>query len=468
MRKILKSGLKICISLSFITFNVFGAQFAAADTLSGAVQKAIQFDPDLLFAVTHRYTTKEQYMQARADVFPSIDINAGYGAQRNENPTANDISGGTATLPRRETSVMLTQHLFAGFGIRNEINRTKETYRSAAYKISGVANDLALDVTEQYLNVIRQQALVSVANQNIAQHQQIMNMISQRAEAGVDRQADLQQAQGRLALARANMVAQYSFLEDARIKYTKFVGIAPNRLAMPKIPGGEIIPKSVQAAVHIAVMTHPTLKSALADVSAAIAQHQASKSTNYPQLDLILSTNRDRNLNGIKGDNNDQLGMVRLSYNIFRGGKDVAKQRETAYEIQEAEEVKNRTVLEIEQTMRLSWNALVNSQRRLVYLNSHLASSRATLDAYSEQFKAGKRTLFDLLDAQNEYYQSRNQYVSAQYDEIFARFRVLNAMGKLLPYLKIAVPQAAHFERKDDSLESLKEKDVKIIRGEEV
>ncbi len=224
----------------------------------------------------------------------------------------------------------------------------------------------------------------------------------------MDREADLHQAQGRLALAKANLVAAKSFLDDASVKYTQLVGIPPKNLAKLAVPSFPVIPNSMQAGVRIAVANHPTLKSAFEDVSAAIAQNQAAKSTNYPQLDFVASASRNRDLDGIIGDNNDASAMVKLNYNIFRGGKDFAHQRETAYEVQEAEEVKNRTLLQVEETMRLSWTALVNTDARLNYLANHVAAAQATINAYKEQFKAGKRSLFDLLDAQNELYQSEN------------------------------------------------------------
>ncbi len=179
----MKKTKKHILKFAFLSLLIGFITPSHADNLSGAVRHAMTFNPDVLFAVTHRYTTNSQFEQAQADQYPVVDISAGYGPEHSENPTSSSIIGTIPdALARREASITLTQPIFRGFGITNEINRTREVMKSSIYKLQGVANDIALDVTEQYINVQRQQALVNIAQENIAEHQQIMGMISQRTK----------------------------------------------------------------------------------------------------------------------------------------------------------------------------------------------------------------------------------------------------------------------------------------------
>jgi len=77
------------------------------------------------------------------------------------------------------------------------------------------------------------------------------------------------------------------------------------------------------------------------------------------------------------------------------------------------------------------------------YFQLHVDSSENSLDAYQQQFSLGQRTLLDLLDSQNEVFGSRQALVNAQYDELFAMYRVLNSMGVLVRSLNVALPEAA-------------------------
>ncbi|XQF93868.1 hypothetical protein ACOBV9_13200 [Pseudoalteromonas espejiana] len=49
----------------------------------------------------------------------------------------------------------------------------------------------------------------------------------------------------------------------------------------------------------------------------------------------------------------------------------------------------------------------------------------------------GQRTLLDVLDAENEAFQSNRSYIVAQYDRQTAILTMLSEMGKLLPALDV-------------------------------
>jgi adhesin transport system outer membrane protein len=60
-----------------------------------------------------------------------------------------------------------------------------------------------------------------------------------------------------------------------------------------------------------------------------------------------------------------------------------------------------------------------------------------TRSAYAEQFVVGRRSLLDLLDAENEYFQSAAQLLTSQVNEMIAVYRLLALSGELLENLDI-------------------------------
>jgi adhesin transport system outer membrane protein len=403
---------------------------------------ALKQNPDVRFAATHRSTTEMQLLQQKARYYPVVEIAGGIGYEKSRNPTASALNsaGDGITLTRKESSLSLVQNLFAGFSTVNEVDRLTQTVNAAAHNVNGTAQDTALLVVEKYLEILRHQQFVAEAKANLAAHQRVSGMIGDRSESGVSKGADLDQAHGRLALARANVIAEEAGLADAETAYMRVVGSYPKKLFRPLPPTEGYLPKSEKQAVLIALENNPILKSANSDISAAKAQHKTSKHTNLPRIDAVLSGSRNANLDGQPGPNDDQLAMVRGTWNLFNGGADVSRQRETAYQVQEASEVRNRTVLQIRESMGFSWNAWKSSAKRLIPLGEHRRAAKATLDAYGEEFKLGDRTLLDLLDAQNEYYQSRLNYITGEFTEMYAKYRIFNVMGTLLQCLNIPLP----------------------------
>jgi len=132
--------------------------------------------------------------------------------------------------------------------------------------------------------------------------------------------------------------------------------------------------------------------------------------------------------------------MVRFSYNIFSGGKDQAYAKETAYKMSEAKELNRNAHREVEQGFILSWNAFEQLNLQKKYIKMHVIASKNTESDYIQQFKIGQRTLLDLLDTENELYQARQDFLDAEFAEITAQYRILNAMGLLLDSLRITRP----------------------------
>jgi adhesin transport system outer membrane protein len=83
---------------------------------------------------------------------------------------------------------------------------------------------------------------------------------------------------------------------------------------------------------------------------------------------------------------------------------------------------------------------LLNMQKK--YIKMHVIAAKDTQDDYKEQFKVGQRSLLDLLDTENELFESRRDFLEAEFAEITAQYRILHAMGILLDSLRVTRPDA--------------------------
>ncbi len=76
----------------------------------------------------------------------------------------------------------------------------------------------------------------------------------------------------------------------------------------------------------------------------------------------------------------------------------------------------------------------------MTFLKEHVIAAKQTLEAYDQQFRIGQRTLLDVLDAENELFNARKDYINADYDHLIAQYRILNATGNLLSSLRVTAP----------------------------
>ncbi|MBX9587209.1 MAG: TolC family outer membrane protein [Gammaproteobacteria bacterium] len=416
-----------------------------AITLRDTVQETVMSNPDVQVSMKVKRASNEQVNQARAGYLPTLNVNAAYGRERSENQQ-NRVNGPNikTNLWRRELGVELRQNLFRGFDTWYEMKRTKAKTDADSYLVCAAAEDQALLATQAYINVLRDRELVQVARRNLRAHEGYHSMISQRGRSGVGREADNHEVSGRLALARSNLFAVENDLANSEAFFFRVTGMHPAQLSLPTTPGRPLIPSSLDEAATIALRYHPKMRSAVVDVEEARAQHNVSHRTAFPVVDIVAAAENNRDVDGVEGPDKSFRVMGEFHYNLFNGGADVARQRETAYLTQEAADIRNRTCRQVIENLRLSWNAMLTSEDRLPSLREHSLASKRSLGSYNEQFKLGKRELLDVLDTENENFAADSNFIRGCYDALYSRYRVLDAMGQLVNYLHVNLPTEAH------------------------
>lgn len=405
---------------------------AQGETLQDAVKYMMQSNPEIRAQSYNRMAREKEVRQAKAGYLPTIDLYAGAGINRQHQPFFD-------TGWPSKASISIRQNVFRFFGTQSEVERQESRVRSQAYLLQGNAENLALQTSRAYLNVLRSEELYELAKENLVNHQRILDQVKLRSESGLDRGADLDQVMGRMALAQANMVAAQANLVDAETDYQAVVGYLPGDLAKPASATSSL-PASIEDAERQAVASNATLKSSKADVEARRAQHATAKSQFYPSFDLAIDYTWENDVD-TPGYQEGFLAMASISYNIFNGGWNRARLGQTALETHEAEEIYANVQRQVVQSVRLSWEANKAATERVAFLDGYAKSAGATAEAFAAQWNIGRRTMFDLLDTQAEYINAKASLVNATYDKQYAEYRVLSAMSQLTPFLGVPLPE---------------------------
>lgn len=408
--------------LPFLSSPVMG------ETLEQVVQETLSSNPQVLASENEKLARQEQLNQARAGNYPSIDLTAGAGQETSNNAATFNTD---VELDRSESAITLRQNLFSGFETTSQIDQQQARVKAAEHMLASSRDEISLRASQVYLDVIRKREILSLAQKNLNKHQVIFNKVQQRSKSGVGRSSDRDQARGRLSLARSNLAASKANLFSSEANYIRVVGKAvPAQMQKPNSVA-EALPANIDTALTNARQTNPLLASASAEVTAAIAIRDGSKSGNYPKLDLVLSSAWNENLDGVEAKDEEQYAMLQLRWNIFNGGSDSARNSEKAHLYGKAINSRDDAIRLVDQTVRLAWSEYVMRKSQVVDLNQHFKSSLKTRNSYDKQFRIGKRTLLDLLDTENEVFQSGRAYTNAQYDLIQAQHKVLASLGLL-------------------------------------
>lgn len=434
--------------------------------LSEVVQHSVLTSPSVLQTVKVCLANEQAYKGAYSGYLPKLDVTGSIGYEHTHSSSTQNAPGGHRTLLRREVGAELRQMLFDGFSTMQNVSRNRFKHNASAWSVSAAANEEALRVAEAYLNVLRQKELVRSARENLKIHQRTSQMIEKRSLSGVSRNTDAVQAKGRLAQASSNLESLKGSEKDAETTFYRVTGLKPKRLSKPRL-SPRCMPRTEHNLIDKAIDLHPALRSANSDILEALAQYKEAHSTMMPRIDIVAGARYGRDLDGIKGRNDERKIMLEGRWNLINGGSDFRRRRETAYLTQEAAQIRNNTYRQIIENAKLSWVAYKTNKKLEIDFKKHMDASRETIDAYAKQFQLGQRTLLDLLNSENEYFSSKTAYINTKYDILLSQFRLLSAMGILNEELNIDLSSLGvdshsldNITDYPDSLESHRNKDI--------
>ncbi|SDK85475.1 outer membrane protein, adhesin transport system [Modicisalibacter muralis] len=403
---------------------------AAVDTLREAVSRAVTNNPSVQASWHGFQASRHDVDVAFGGYLPSIDVTAGVGRESREDD-------GRGSYDSDFAEITLTQMLWDGLAIANEVERLNHAKLVSYYEVMGTSNDVALEVTQAYQDVKRYRELVLLARDNYAKHLTVYRQIEQRVESGAGRRVNLEQISGRLALAESNLLTEAANLHDVSARYLRLVGVLPAEELTPVPQLDTRLPASVDEAVNLAYEGNPGFHAAIENINAARAEADGTKSAFHPQLEFRASTGTN-NESGIQGRYDQTTVELVASMNLYRGGSDLASFRGASDRVSQAIDQREQECVSLRQTTMIAYNDTRRIAEQLEYLNQHRLSIGRVRGAYQQQFDIGERSLLDVLDSENEYFEASRAYVNAQYDLELAYARTLAAMGQLLPALEVS------------------------------
>ena len=427
----MKMKMKLLLSTMFAVGLLLSHQAYAEPlvTLKDMVQKVISSNPE----VQARYHNFQQagYEQgvAKGSFLPKADIQSSYRKQERINNFRND---GNTAIPRMNNELVLRQMIFDGFATKNEVNRLGHAKRVRYYELQSAMQDSSLEFVRAYIDTLRYQQLSDYAKTNFVVHKQLLDKIKERVDAGVARRVDLEQATGRFALAEANLLTETTNLHDVTARMQRLLGeIPPQTLEAPTFFNAGTEP-SPEDALRVAYLKNPDLLSTIEDIQAATDEVKGKESRYLPRLDLQARKNLGTSSDGRNSTNAADVLELTMNFNLFNGFSDQNLVSQTQEKLNAANDMRDKACIDTRQIVVIAYNDIKNLKEQEGYRVQHQQSIENAREAYRKQFDIGQRTLLDLLDTENEYFQAKRNLVNTQYDVQTAYARLYAGQGELL------------------------------------
>jgi outer membrane protein TolC len=186
-------------------------------TLDQALQRAYTSRPDYQGARAYLRAAELARQAAAAERYPSVSVDANYGAIGTTFPNSNGTLavGASVAIP-----------IFQGLTVSAHVLRADAALRQARAQLDDLAGSIDEQVRSAFLNLTSATQLVAVARSNVDLAKQTLNQAQDRLAAGVADNLEVVQAQESVATANQSFIASVYSHNAAKVALAQAVGAA--------------------------------------------------------------------------------------------------------------------------------------------------------------------------------------------------------------------------------------------------
>jgi len=340
------------------------------------------------------------------------------------------------------------------------VHRAQDLTQSARLDVDDARLMLAGAITQAYIDLYREYALVDIAERSEAQRQNIVNITRRRVAAGLDTQLELRQAEGQLPQARVARAQAQAAADLAVHQLAALTGQGADAYASiqrPVLSVEAALPVPTTLPINL-LARRPDVLSARMAVEAADAQRLAAKAAFYPDVSLRALAGF-----GAFGMNNLVQGSARgygagpfISLPLFDGGRLRAEYRGSEAQLDATIQGYNDTVLRAVQQTADQITRLDALARERLDQQQTLEANEAAYRLAEERYQAGLASYLSVLNAETQVLTARQSMVDILTGQATSRVTLLLAVGGSFdPRASGGLADALYPETPETSSESL-------------
>jgi len=378
---------------------------AAGDVLDmqQAVQRTIQTHPAVGTTMARFQQSHQEITGAKAGYLPRFST--GFDT------TYRDSTGRTEEV----LSVQGTQLLYDFGKVASRVRMAESSEEVAHAQALLVVDELAREAAYTLLEVQRYQQLVEIAEARSRGIASLWELSRRRSSMGASARSDEMQAKSRHQAAVASEAQIKSELKSWQSNLKHLTGLEH----LPKVSNN--IPERLNEACSVAGQDFsqvPELRVAEAQIKEAQAMLEGSKASYYPTINVEARAERFLHDNNRRNrDRDDYTVGINASMDLYQGGATKARASGAAFALEAARGEREEALLRLTRSLQEAQAQASSYNVRLSTLAEQIRNVTEAQHLYRQQYiSLGTRSLLDLLNTEQEIYQTQMELVNTQQD----------------------------------------------------
>ena len=271
--------------------------------------------------------------------------------------------------------------------------------------------------------------MLDFALQNESRLRRQLQATRDRFEVGEVTRTDVAQAEARLSGAIADRVQAEGDVDTARADYRRVINQEPGSLVVPQPLLA--LPANEAEAHQLAEVDNPNVIAAQFDLAAARADVDVARSALFPRLSVRGELTYTEDPNITLDWRQDAVIGANLRVPLYQGGSEYARIRQNKQTVRQRRDDLEAVFRAVRNEVTSAWQALVTATSRIDSIAAQVRANEIAVEGARQEALVGQRTTLDVLDQEQDLFQSQVDLVQARRDQIVASFRVKAAVGEL-------------------------------------
>ncbi|TVQ30719.1 MAG: type I secretion protein TolC [Geminicoccaceae bacterium] len=419
-RRSFGAGLR-ALGLAFL-LSTTAIATSQAQSLDEALIHAYETNPRLLAARAQLRAVDEQVSQAYARYRPNVFIDG-----TAEGRTV-DSSTGSFQIWTNAIGLNLRQNLYEG-------GRTVAGIRSAVQQVgqqravlTSIEQEIFLNTVRAYTDVVASRRVVELAGTNQERLERQLQATRDRFEVGEVTRTDVAQAEARVAGSIADRIRAEGNFQQAIANFEAVVGLRPTNLTSDEVT---IQPPPSLTTAQSRAENNPALIAAEFAFEAAQADVRVAQGALLPTLDLDAGLRYVDNPSRVLNYQTDaRIGAV-LTIPLYQGGAEYSRVRQSRQIVDQRRREFDATRRDVIELTTAAWEGLQTATAQTRALEQQVRANTLALEGVQTEAQVGARTVLDVLDAEQELFQSEVDLVNARANRVVALYTLQSAIGEL-------------------------------------
>lgn len=415
--------MKYVISIIFVLLTVCGAR---ADVFA-VLRDVYENNPVIGRARTVVDAARADIDVAKTDVQPYLGLMGNVGVAQT---AVGNVDFDYASM---QYGIEVQQNVFSGGAMFAKIKAAQGALEAAQANLYATQQDVFMSAINAYIEVLNAGDVLDLNKNNQNVLKKYYQQVRDSQQVGVLTETDVSQASARLEMANY-------YVTDARAKYDNAIETVRRiygnadfgffDIDLDRVQ--DLFPISMEDAEEDALRNHPALRALYAQEVALKQNITVAYSSWVPSVDIRGAIQRVDNVPFLDDITDSRIGVY-LKVPLYDKGNALAnvdKVRASIDGVQEQIINVRRVIIE---NLRSAWNIYQSQEYAINATKASINANKLALDGIRDEQAHGRRTVLDVLNAEQELLNSRVAHARAKHARVSAFFAVLAAIGELTP-----------------------------------